>query len=150
MIHQLKASQVVNASLEDVWAYFSIPGNLNDLTPPAMNFEILSGDDKKAFNGQIITYRIEVIPKIKVNWVTELKHVAPLESFVDEQRFGPYAFWHHLHEFVPVAGGVEIRDTVHYRVGFGFVGEVVRALWIKRQLEMIFAYRKERVAALFV
>ena len=148
MIHKLTARQTVDASIEDVWDFFSNPGNLNLITPPSLHFQILAGDEHPMHNGQIIHYRIRILPLIHVKWVTEIKNVVPLSSFTDEQRFGPYKFWSHHHQFLPFAYGIEIIDTVHYSIGFGFLGEILHLLWIKHKLAYIFRYRKDKIRTL--
>ena len=148
MLHQLTTRQTVQAPIEKVWEFSSRPDNLNLLTPPSLDFRILSGDDHAMHNGQIISYSIRILPMIRVRWVTEIKHVVPLSSFVDEQRVGPYKLWHHRHEFVPSADGVDIIDTVHYTLPFAFVGEFMHILWVRRRLQKIFGYRRERMQEL--
>ena len=148
MIHKLTSLQTVDATIEKVWDFFSNPGNLNLITPLSLHFQIRSGDEVPIYNGQIIHYRIRILPLVRVSWVTEIKNIVPLSSFMDEQRFGPYKFWLHHHQFVPSDNGVDIIDTVHYSTGFSFFGEIVRYLWTKRQLAHIFRYRKERIRAL--
>jgi len=148
IIHQLISRQTVEASVEDIWNFFSTPGNLNDITPPMLHFQILSGDDQPMREGQTITYRIRILPLIHVKWVTEIKSVVTLSSFIDEQRSGPYKFWRHLHQFIPTEHGIEIIDTVRYAVGFGFPGEILHVLWVKHQLAYIFNYRRMRIRTL--
>ncbi|MBW1813197.1 MAG: SRPBCC family protein [Deltaproteobacteria bacterium] len=148
MIHKLTSHQTVDTTIEKVWDFFSNPGNLNLITPPSLRFQIRSGDEVPIYNGQIIHYRIRILPLVRVSWVTEIKNIVPLSSFMDEQRFGPYKFWLHHHQFVPSDNGVDIIDTVNYSTGFYFFGEIVHYLWIKRQLAYIFRYRKERIKAL--
>ena len=148
MLYQLKTRQVVNAPIERVWEFFSRPDNLNLLTPSSLDFRILSGDERDMHNGQIISYSIRILPLVRVGWVTEIKHVVPLQSFVDEQRIGPYRLWHHTHEFRQVEGGVEISDTVNYTLPFGILGRFVHWLWVRRQLHFIFRYREHRMVEL--
>ena len=145
MIHRLSSRQTVNAPIEDVWEFFSKPVNLNLITPPSLHFRILAGDEVPIYNGQIITYSIRILPLIRINWVTEIKEVEPLSYFIDEQRAGPYKSWHHRHQFVKTDHGVDIIDTVHYAIGFSFIGEIVRYLWVKRRLNYIFQYRREKI-----
>lgn len=147
-MHKLTSLQTVDATIEDVWDFFSNPSNLNLITPPSLHFQILSGDNFPIYNGQIIHYRIRILPLIRVNWVTEIKNVLPLSTFTDEQRSGPYKLWTHLHQFVPSDNGVDIIDTVHYSIGFSFLGEILNYLWIKRQLVYIFRYRRVRIKKL--
>ena len=78
-----------------------------------------------------------------MSWVTEIKCVAEGTSFVDEQRFGPYKFWHHRHEFEPVPGGVMMRDTVHYALPFGPFGALAHWIFVRRKLAWIFSCRKQ-------
>ena len=149
MLHKLTTRQTVQATIEEVWQFFSQASNLNLLTPPSLHFQILTETESPIHNGQIIHYRIRILPLLRVNWVTEIKHVVPLAGFVDEQRFGPYKFWHHQHQFVPTAAGVEIIDRVHYALGFSVFGAALHRLWIKPQLEEIFNYRKMAISSLF-
>ena len=68
---------------------------------------------------------------------------------MDEQRFGPYALWHHQHHFKEVEGGVDMTDLIHYKAPLGFLGDVANVLFIKRQLEGIFAFRTKKVEEIF-
>lgn len=149
MIHTLTTRQTVPASLEEVWDFFSRPGNLNRITPPSMHFRILSDEEPSTYAGQIIRYSIRILPFVRVRWLTEIKHVVLLSSFVDEQRLGPYKLWYHQHQFIPVKDGVEIVDTVHYAIGYSLLGDMVHRLWVRRQLEHIFNYRQEVIRRLF-
>jgi len=149
MIHTLYREQIIPTSVEVLWDYFSAPQNLNDMTPPDMNFQIVMGGDVKMYEGQIIEYRVEFIRGIRSLWLTEIAHVREKEYFVDEQRVGPYRFWYHEHKFEPVAGGVKMTDHVTYAAPFGFLGDLVNAVWIRRRLDAIFDFRHRRIIELF-
>jgi ligand-binding SRPBCC domain-containing protein len=149
MINRLHREQVIPASMEKVWGYFSAPQNLNEITPPDMNFEIVAGGDVRMYEGQIIEYRVEFIRGIRSLWLTEIAHVSDGEYFVDEQRVGPYRFWYHEHKFQRVDAGVKMTDHVTYAAPFGLLGDMVTALWIRRRLESIFDFRYRRIAELF-
>lgn len=148
-IHTLEQSQMLPITMEQAWGFFSSPRNLDAITPEDLGFEIryIAGD--RMYEGQIITYRVRIAPGVKVAWVTEIKHVVEGRSFVDEQRFGPYKLWHHLHEFEPIEGGVMMRDLVHYSLPFGPCGAIAHAVFVRRKLEHIFSHRKEILAAKF-
>ncbi len=148
-MHTLQNSQIVDSDIDTIWEFFSTPSNLNELTPPSLRFEILSGEDERIHNGQVICYRIGILPFLRCKWLTEIKHVVPFQSFVDEQRLGPYAFWYHKHSFIKHESTVEIVDTVNYSIGFGPMGSILNFLWIKHHLNHIFSYRNERMIALF-
>jgi ligand-binding SRPBCC domain-containing protein len=78
---------------------------------------------------------------VPVTWVTEMTHVDEPNLFVDEQRFGPYRFWHHQHLFREIEGGVEMRDLVHYALAPG--GGPIRRFLVAPRLREIFAYRSQ-------
>jgi len=149
MIHRLYSQQIVPASLDEVWTYFSTPQNLNEMTPNDMKFDIVQGGEGKMFQGQIIEYRVQFMPFVKSLWLTEITHVKEGSYFVDEQRIGPYRLWHHEHSFEEVEGGTQIVDRVTYVMPFGFIGEIVHAVWVGGRLKGIFAFRKNKVKELF-
>lgn len=149
MIHYLHREQLIPAPIEAVWDYFSEPKNLNAITPPDMNFEIIAGGDVKMYQGQLIEYRVEFIRGLKSLWLTEIAHVRDLQYFVDEQRVGPYRFWVHEHHFEKVAGGVKMTDHVTYVPPFGFLGDIITSLWIRGKLEHIFDFRFQKIKELF-
>lgn len=140
----LKRTHLLPISLEEAWNYFSSPNNLAEITPKQMGFEVLSNSDSdKMYPGQIITYYVKPLFGIKLFWMTEITHVAEQQYFVDEQRFGPYALWHHSHFFKAITGGVEMRDQVHYKLPFGLLGALAHTLFVKKQLNDIFTYRHQ-------
>src|SRR5690242_13996999 len=110
--YTLKRTQVISCSLQEAWNYFSSPANLSKITPPSLGLQMKykSGAGEKMYPGQIIRYTVTIFPLIRVKWVTEITHVSEPIYFVDEQRFGPYALWHHQHYFKEVPEGVEMTD----------------------------------------
>ncbi|MFM1876938.1 MAG: hypothetical protein RL266_2675 [Bacteroidota bacterium] len=140
-LHQHRYEQFLPISLDEAWDFFSRPENLNEITPDDMRFEILTKDIPRMYAGQIVQYNITPFPFFNTSWVTEITHVEDRKLFVDEQRFGPYAFWHHQHHFEEIDGGVLMTDILHYRVPLGVVGKLVNALFIQRKVKGIFDYR---------
>ncbi len=115
-----------------------------------MGFDILSGfDGEKMYPGMIINYIVRPLFCLPMNWTTEITHVVEPHYFVDEQRFGPYAFWHHKHFLKEIDGGVEMEDIVHYKVPFGPVGKIVNALVVRKKVEEIFRYREKVLKEMF-
>ncbi|MBN2357533.1 SRPBCC family protein [candidate division KSB1 bacterium] len=149
MIHHLHREQLLSAAIDQVWAFFSDPRNLNEITPPEMRFEIITPLSGEMYEGQIIEYRIELIKGFKTKWLTEITHVVPGRYFVDEQRIGPYKFWHHQHTFIPEAQGVRMVDHVTYAAGYGVFGSLATKLWIKKKLNTIFDYRQSIIEKIF-
>ncbi|MCK7591258.1 SRPBCC family protein [Subsaxibacter sp. CAU 1640] len=148
-IYRLQRFQRLPISVEQAWEFFSNPKNLKTITPDYMGFDILSGADRPMFAGQIIQYIVTPILGIKTKWVTEITHVVPKSYFVDEQRFGPYALWHHKHFIKEIEGGIEMEDIIDYKLPFGLLGRLVHLFLVKPKLEEIFNYRKEKLEELF-
>jgi ligand-binding SRPBCC domain-containing protein len=141
-IYNLKRVQFLPVPLTEAWDFFSTPKNLSKITPVHMGFKILymSGGDK-AYAGQLIRYKVNVLPGIAVHWVTEITQVKEPHHFIDEQRFGPYALWHHQHHLKEVPGGVEMTDEVNYAIGYGFIGRLAHWLFVGNEVNRIFNHR---------
>jgi ligand-binding SRPBCC domain-containing protein len=150
-VYHLHQKQFLPISLEEAWNFFSSAANLVKITPDYMGFKILhvSGNGSGIYPGQIISYKVKILPYVVVRWVTEITHVSKLEYFVDEQRFGPYAMWHHEHRFVEMPGGIEMTDEIAYAVPFGLIGRIARKLFVKRQLQTIFKFRHQTLERFF-
>lgn len=149
MIYTLHRQQVIPASIERVWAYFATPRNLNEMTPPDMNFEFIHGGDEPMYAGQLIDYKVTILPGARVRWLTQITNVELGYRFIDEQLAGPYHLWIHEHRFEPLPSGVRMIDHVTYALPFGLLGELVHSLYVRRRLENIFDYRREKVKELF-
>lgn len=148
-IYTKTGKQKLPISLDEAWAFLSNPANLKTITPPYMGFNILSGADRPMYPGQIIQYIVTPIMGIKAKWVTEITHVVDKEYFVDEQRFGPYAFWHHKHFVREIEGGVEMEDIIDYKVPMGILGQLVHPFLVKPKLDEIFDYRTKKLTELY-
>jgi len=148
-IYTLHKKQNLPKSVEQAWQFLSDPKNLKTITPDYMGFNILSGADRPMFAGQIIQYIVTPVLGINTKWVTEITHVIDKHYFVDEQRFGPYALWHHKHFIKEIDGGVEMEDIIDYKVPFGILGQLVHPIIVKPKLEEIFNYRTKKLEELF-
>ena len=148
-VYTLHKKQNLPISIEKAWGFLSDPKNLKTITPGYMSFDILSGADRAMYAGQIIQYIVTPILGIKTKWVTEITHVKDNEYFVDEQRFGPYALWHHKHFIKKIDGGVEMEDIIDYKVPFGWLGQLMHPIIVKPKLEEIFNYRYQKLIELF-
>ena len=148
-IYSLHSKQNLPISLDKAWEFISDPKNLEVITPKEMGFKTISGDDRKMFAGQVIQYTITPLFGIKITWVTEITHMKKNKFFVDEQRFGPYAFWHHKHFIKETLGGVEMEDIVDYKVPFGILGQLVHPFLVKPKLNEIFEYRRKKLIEMF-
>jgi ligand-binding SRPBCC domain-containing protein len=141
-IHQLTRQQTIQTDLDTAWDFIRSPQNLDRITPEDMAFEIVSPVPDEMYDGLLIEYRVGIPLLGKQTWLTELKHIRPRKSFVDEQRIGPYKLWYHYHEIREVDDGVQFIDSVHYVMPFGILGAMARALYVRQQLEKIFDHRR--------
>ncbi|GGB27746.1 MULTISPECIES: SRPBCC family protein [Mucilaginibacter] len=147
----LKKEQSIPVSLDQAWDFFSSPLNLAKITPSDMSFVVTSDytAETKMYPGMIITYKISPLLGIKMNWMTEITHVDDKKYFVDEQRFGPYALWHHQHHFKEIDGGVHMTDLLHYAIPYGAIGRFANAVFVKSKVEQIFDYRTKVIEEMF-
>ncbi len=148
-IYTLRAKQCLPITVDEAWKLLSDPKNLKTITPDYMGFEILSGADRNMYAGQIIQYIVTPVAGIKTKWVTEITHVIDRSYFVDEQRFGPYALWHHKHFIKEIPNGIEMEDIVDYKVPFGLLGQLVHPILVKPKLKEIFSYRRQKLIELY-
>ena len=148
-LYRIHRTQQLSIPLSEAWEFFADPANLEKITPGWLQFRIENEVEEQMYPGMIISYKIKAIAGIPNSWVTEITQVEPQQYFIDEQRFGPYKFWHHQHHFRPVGDGVEVEDLVHYALPFGFLGRLAHAIDIGRRLKKIFDYRHEKLSRMF-
>ncbi|MEP6616318.1 MAG: SRPBCC family protein [Ginsengibacter sp.] len=142
--------QTLPVSISEAWEFFSSPANLPKITPPGLGLMMTSSRaNEKMYPGQIIEYTVKPVFGIKQYWMTEITHVEHEKYFIDEQRVGPYALWHHQHHFKKVGNGVEMTDEIHYRLPLWFLGDIANSLFVKSQLAQIFDYRFTKAEMLF-
>lgn len=137
--------------LAEAWDFFSSPLNLAKITPAEMKFKVTSNytADTKIYPGMLITYKVSPLMGIKMNWVTEITHVKDQEYFIDEQRFGPYALWHHEHHFEAIKGGVKMTDILTYGIPYGIIGRLGNTVLVGKKVQDIFTYREKAMNDLF-
>ena len=146
---KLYQEQLLPLPLEEAWNFFASPKNLNEVTPNDLVFKITSTLPEKMYEGLIITYRIQPLLNIPINWCTEITHIKEQEYFVDEQRKGPYNIWHHEHHFKSVGGGVLMTDILHYDIGKSIFGRLAGKLFVHKQVQQIFRYRYKALETYF-
>ena len=149
MVNKLFYSQKLPISLDEAWDFLSSPNNLKLITPESMNFKIIDWDKKKAYPGQIIQYTVSPVLGIKIKWVTEITQVIRNNYFIDEQRFGPYSFWHHKHFIKEIDNGILMDDVIHYKIPFGLIGKILNKIYVQNKLDKIFKYRENKLNEIF-
>ncbi len=140
-----QAQQLIARPLADVFEFFSQASNLGLITPPWLAFSILGSEPGQVSTGTVIPYRLRLhgVPLI---WVSQIDAFEQDRMFVDRQLIGPYKLWVHRHEFEADGEQTIIRDEVRYRLPFGPLGDLANLLFVRRDVQRIFAYRREAVA----
>ena len=143
-----RAEQFVPHPLAEVFDFFSRAENLQELTPPWLNFRILDVSTNPVRQGTLIRYalRWRIFP---IRWTTEILEFDPPQRFVDVQLKGPYKKWHHEHRFVAENGGTRIFDEVQYELPFGALGAIANRFQVRRDVEAIFEFRREAIKRRF-
>lgn len=148
MTYRLQQTQVVGGTVAEVFAFFKTPHNLEQLTPPFLGFSVLHASDTEVRLGTTIDYRL-ALHGIPLRWTSRISEYLEGEMFADEMTSGPYRRWYHRHYFREVPGGVELSDIVEYDLPLGALGRLARQLFVRRQLDTIFAFRRAAIAARF-
>lgn len=148
-LYRIQRKQRFPIDIQTAWAFFSDSRNLAQITPGYLDFHFVGEAPEGVYEGMIITYRIRPILRVAITWVTEITHLDEPSLFVDEQRFGPYRFWHHKHLFRSIEEGTEMEDLVDYAMPLGLLGSISHTLVVRRQLKGIFDYRERALIRLF-
>jgi len=147
-IHTLETTQTLPGPPEAVFPFFADARNLEAITPPLLRFRVVTPEPIEMRVGTLIQYRLR-LHGVPVNWLTTIQAWEPPHRFVDVQLRGPYALWHHTHELEPDGPDrVVMHDTVRYAIGFGALGELAHRLLVARDLDAIFAFRRDAVLRL--
>ena len=143
----LERQQFIPRPLDEVFAFFSKPDNLEKLTPPRMHFRIVT-PLAQMVDGARIDYRLR-LAGIPVRWRSLISVWDPPRHFADVQEKGPYAQWDHHHYFQPLGDGVLMTDRVRYRMRLGVLGRLLHWGWARRSLSAVFDYRYHQVEKIF-
>ncbi|HWP49386.1 MAG TPA: SRPBCC family protein [Candidatus Limnocylindrales bacterium] len=148
-LYRLHFRQYLPIGIDTAWTFFLDPRNLAQITPPWLRFRVTSQLPEKMYVGLIIMYKISPILNIPLSWVTEITHMVEPHLFVDEQRFGPYRFWHHQHLFRETDDGIEIQDIIHYALYMGPIGRLLHRWVVGPKLWDIFNFRRQALEQRF-
>lgn len=142
--HHFKTEQQLAIDLKKAWDFFSSPNNLSLITPPELDFKVVSDTgDKGVFEGMQIDYIVKPLFRIPLKWKTEICEVKAPWSFTDRQVKGPFRLWEHSHLFIENENGILVRDHVSYQMPFGILGKMAHGWVVSKQIQHIFNYRKE-------
>jgi ligand-binding SRPBCC domain-containing protein len=145
---RFSCEQLVPRPLNEVFEFFSRAENLQQITPPWLNFKIVGVDPSPVRQGTRIDYRLRM-RGLPLRWRSEIVEWDPPHKFVDVQVRGPYKLWHHTHRFVAEGNSTRIADEVRYQLPLGILGRIAHALLLRRDVESIFQFRQEKIRSLF-
>ena len=149
-MHKYSTQQFLPISIGEAWDFFSSPKNLALITPPELDFKILSKTEKAGiFEGQQIDYTVKPLFGIPLKWKTEIGKTSLHSFFKDKQLKGPYKVWEHTHIFSVQDNGVLMKDEIIYKLPLGFVGKWMNKLFVRKKIEDIFEYRRKTLNKLF-
>ena len=143
--HVLERQQLLPRARGDVFAFFADAFNLEAITPPWLGFRVVTPGTIAMAPGTLIEYRLR-LHGLRVDWLTRIEVWEPGRRFVDAQVRGPYRLWRHTHLFEDHPEGTLVRDRVSYEIPLGPLGELARLLFVRRDLDRIFDYRRLAVA----
>lgn len=145
----LERSQRVEVPVERAFAFYADERNLEPLTPPWLHFEVTSPRPIAMRAGGLLEYRLR-LHGVPITWHTRIDAWEPPHRFTDFQEKGPYSLWQHTHTFEPDGAATIIRDRVRYAIPYGPIGALAHRLFVRRDLERIFDFRRDALAGLLV
>lgn len=149
-MHVYTAEQFLPITLEEAWSFFSSPKNLSVITPPSLDFRILTDlENEEIYEGMHIDYTVKPLLGIPVRWKTEISNVREKHSFTDLQLTGPYKVWKHTHTFATKEDGVLMTDVIQYELPLGWLGKIVEKIIVRDKIKSIFEYRKNILNKIF-
>jgi ligand-binding SRPBCC domain-containing protein len=150
MIYYFKTEHLLPISIEMAWSFFSSAKNLALITPPEMEFKILTKlDDKEIYEGLLIDYTVKPVLGIPLNWQTEIFKVDKPHSFADRQLKGPYKIWEHTHTFIQKENGTVMIDELKYQIPLGILGDLAHSIFVKKKVAEIFKFRERALEKIF-
>lgn len=141
----MRADCTLPKAIDEVFPFFADAYQLEQITPPWLNFQVLTPRPIEMHAGQLIDYRLRV-RGVPIGWKTEISVWEPNRRFVDEALRSPYKFWHHEHLFESCDEGTRVLDIVHYGVPGG---ALIHSLFVRREVEKIFRYRQQALSRIF-
>ena len=143
--YRLEREQFVARPRSEIFEFFADAGNLEAITPDWLNFHIVTPMPIRIQADTLIDYRLKLFG-VPIRWRTIIDTFDRPARFVDRQLSGPYALWHHTHEFIQTEGGTLMKDRVDYRIPLGPIGRFAHWLFVRRLLDAIFDFRRQKIA----
>jgi ligand-binding SRPBCC domain-containing protein len=149
-VYYYHTEQFLTVDIQTAWDFFSSAKNLAVITPPELDFNILTQlDGMEIYEGMLIDYTVKPLFGIRLRWQTEIYKVKRPVSFTDRQLKGPYKTWEHTHTFIQKENGILMKDEVKYQLPFGIIGQLTNALIVRKKIKNIFSFRKYTLHKIF-
>jgi len=133
--------------IDYVFDFFSNAANLEAITPPSLQFHVLTPPPIVMQTGTVIDYRLKLMG-IPFHWQSLIEDWQPGKRFVDIQLKGPYLKWVHTHTFTEENGKVLMKDHVAYRVPGWILEPLIHKLFVGPQVRAIFMHRSKIITQL--
>jgi ligand-binding SRPBCC domain-containing protein len=143
-IYELRRQAFIPAQIGDVFSFFSDAENLEGITPPWLNFRILTPHPIRMEKHALIDYSINLMG-VPLTWKTEIATWKPPECFIDRQIKGPFRVWEHTHQFAELEGGTRMTDIVRYAVPGFIFSPLIHFFFVRPRLEKIFSFREKSI-----
>jgi ligand-binding SRPBCC domain-containing protein len=143
--HILTRKLTLDLPRAQVFDFFADAANLERITPPELNFRIITAQPIDIRQGALIDYQLR-LRGIPLTWKTEISVWRPPFEFVDRALKSPYKQWIHRHTFTELEKNKTlIEDEVKYRLPLEPLGDLAHFI-VRRELDYIFDYRQKIVA----
>lgn len=150
MIFQFNSEHLLPVTMEVAWEFFSSPENLARITPPEMDFKVLTDPGElEIYDGMLIDYTVKPLFGLPLYWQTEIFMVDKPNCFADRQLKGPYKLWEHKHTFIQQENGVLMKDEVRYQLPLGIIGQMAHSILVRKKVENIFIFRAKVLDQIF-
>jgi ligand-binding SRPBCC domain-containing protein len=148
-LERLHTIQRLPVQIEEAWDFFTSPKNVGLITPPWLDFRMISDPPEYLHPGTLVASEIRPVPGISIQWISEITHIRPPHFYITEQRVGPFKLWHHEHYFRVAEEGIEVEDIVYYGLYLGPVGSLAHDLYVRKKLHEVFTHRARAIEQRF-
>lgn len=145
-----ESSVVLEAPIEEVYAFHSDPRNIAKIAPSWQQAQVLRGQPV-ALAGEDFEIAVRILRLPALRWHGRWVDVRSPTLLVDEGlQAGPFIFWQHRHQFRALGNArTEMTDHVTYAFPGGWLGRLAGETIGRLQMRLMFADRHRRTRAFF-
>lgn len=132
----------IAAPVEALWRFHDSVEVLPRILPPTTRVRLLNPPERLGPDARFTLILFQPPVFFPLAWETVFTAYEPPTRFVDEQGKGPFRSWRHEHRFEPLGPDrTRLRDAIEYEMPLGPLGRTADRLFVRRQIEGLFAYR---------